>query len=167
MKKNLKTLVIIFSVVLNIVFIGSYVYNKSGLQIFKGHRGNNNSPLYEELNLSEEQLDRCKSIRADFHTFLNRQSKVIKGRQLELIDLLAKENIDYEAIDTKKKEIQTLQQQMQTKVIDHLLDENRNLTPVQRELFFKLFKERIEKNEGFSPQMMSQTRLNNSGDANP
>ncbi len=158
MKKNLKTLGIIFSVVLNIVFIGSYVYHKSGLNFMTDRHTHHNRLLYEELNLSHEQLHRFGPIRDNFHAFLNQQSQKIKARQLQLIDLLVEKNPDREAIDTRQTEIQVLQQEMQAKVIHHLLKESKIFTPEQREKFFALIKGRIEKNESPRPRWMSRPR---------
>jgi len=158
MKKNLKTLGIIFSVVLNIVFVGSYVYHKSYLFPLTGHPANQNRLIYEELNLTTEQLDRFRPIRDSFHAFLSQQGQKIKAKRLELIDLLSKEDPDREAIDAKQKEIQVLQQQMQTKVINHLLEENGIFTTEQREKFFALIKGRIEKSASPRPRWMPRTR---------
>ena len=159
MKENFKTLAIIFSVVLNIVFIGSYFYHKADLLPLIGHRGKHNRFLLEELNLSRKQLDRFEPIRDRFHAFLGQQGHAIKDKQLELIGLLAKENPDRAAIDLKQKEIQTLQRQMQAKVIEHLLEESGMFTPEQRKRFFELMRERIEKSDGPRPRWMPQTQI--------
>jgi len=157
MTKNLKILAIIFSVVLNIVFIGSYFYRQSALFTLVGHGANPESLLYEELNLSREQLERFGPLRDRFHAFVNEQGKKIKARQLELIDLLAGERPDRRAIAAKRKEIQTLQRRMQSRVIDHLLEESGVFTPEQRRKFFALIKERIGKRSGPRPRWMPQT----------
>ncbi len=165
MKINIKALLIIFSVVLNMVFTGSYFYHKLDQNTLTGSQGNHNRFLCEELNLSQEQLDRFEPIRDQFHVFLSQQGHVIKGKRLELIDLLAQENPDRKAIGAKEKEIQSLQRQMQAKVIDHLLEENRIFTPEQRKKFFALIKGRIEKSKGSRPKWMPQTRANPSKEA--
>jgi len=156
MKKNIKTLAIIFSVVLNIVFTGTYLYHRSGMHLsIDHHLTNRRILLYEELDLSREQLDKIEPIRDRFHAFLNQQGHAIQDRRLALIDLLAKENPDRKGIDDKQKEIQTLQGQMQAQVIDHLLEESRIFTPEQRAKFFALIKGRIEKNDSLRPRWMS------------
>jgi len=157
MKKNLKILAIIFSVALNIVFIGSYFYYRSGPLAVTGRQANHNRLLYEELNLSRAQLERFGPLRDRFHAFVNEQGRKIKARQLELIDLLAGEAPDRRAIAAKRKEIQTLQRQMQTRVIDHLLEESGIFTPEQRRKFFALIKGRIGKSGGPRPRWMPQT----------
>ena len=162
MKKNLKTLAIIFSIVLNLVFIGTYFYHQFDQQPLTGPQGDHNRFLVEELNLSREQIDRFAPIRDRFHAFLSRQEHAIKDKQLELISLLAKENPDREAVDVKQKEIQTLQRQMQAKVIDHLLEESGIFTSEQRQRFFALIKGRIEKSVNPHPRWMPQTSTNSS-----
>ena len=82
MKKNLKTLAIIFSVVLNIVFIGSYFYHKLDQYPLMGYQANYNRFLCEELNLSREQLDRFEPIRDRFHAFLSQQGQDRKSTRL-------------------------------------------------------------------------------------
>lgn len=167
MTKNLKTLAIIFSVVLNIVFTGSYFYHKANLLQLMGHRTNHNRLLYEELNLSREQLDRFGPARDRFHAFVNELGRKIKFKQLELIDVLAMENPDRSAITAKEKDIRGLQQQMQAKVIDHLLEESSLFTPEQRGKFFALIKERIEKSNGPHPRWMPRTRVSPSKGKRP
>lgn len=158
MKKNLKALGIIFSVALNIAFVGSYVYHKSGLTFITGQNTHHRCLLYEKLNLSREQLDRFGPVRDNFHTFLGQQGRKIKAERLELINLLAGKNPDRMAIAAKQKAIQFLQQQMQAKVIAHLLKESKIFTPEQRKKFFGLIRDRIEKSETPRPRWMHRPR---------
>ncbi|NOY12250.1 MAG: periplasmic heavy metal sensor [Deltaproteobacteria bacterium] len=167
MKKNLKILAIIFSVVLNIVFTGSYFYHGSGLLPLVGRQANHDHPLYEELDLGRDQLDRFEPLRDSFHAFVNEQGRKIKAKQLELVGLLAKEKPDRRAIDAKQEEIQVLQRQMQAKVIDHLLEESRIFTPEQRQKFFALIKGRIEKSDGPRPRWMPRTQVSPSKGKRP
>ena len=154
MKKNLKILAITFSVALNIVFVGSYFYHGSGLFPTQNRHAKCSRPLYEELDLDRDQLDRFKPLRDSFHAFVDEQGRKIKARQLELADLLAREKPDRRAIDAKQEEIQALQQQLQARVIEHLLEESRIFTPEQRRRFFTLIRSRIEKSDGPRPQWM-------------
>ncbi len=158
MSRNLKTLAVIFSVALNIVFVSSYVYHKSGLFSLKNRGPNRNRPLYEELNLSREQLEKFVPLRDNFHAFIDEQGRRIKAKQLELIGLLAMEHSYRLAIEAKQEEIQALQREMQERVIDHLLAEKRLFTPRQREKFFALIKERIEKSSGPRPRWMPKKK---------
>jgi len=159
MRKNLIILAIIFSVVLNIGFIGTYYLQKAGLHPLKLVQANHKRFLYQELNLSPEQLAEFEPGRDRFHTYLDLQSRKIQAGQVELIGLLSENPPDRKAIDAKHEEIQSLQQQMQARVIDHFLEESRILTPEQRKKFFALIKGRIEKNSGFCPGWMQRSGL--------
>jgi len=159
MKKNLRTLAIIFSVVLNLVFVGSYVYYRSGLLPPAGRQADHALPLYEHLDLSREQLARFGPLRNSFHAFVDEQGRKIKAKQLELAGLLAQENPDRPTIDSTQEEIQALQRQMQVMVIDHLLEESTILTPEQRQKFFELIKGRIEKSAGPRPRWMPRKQV--------
>lgn len=165
MKKNVKTLSIIFSVALNTVFMGLFFYHQSGLFPLKNHQTDHNHLLYEALDLTRAQRDRFSSAGDRLHGFIRAQGRRTKAMRLELIDLLASKNPDREAIDTKQKEIQTLQRQTQTRVIDHLLEESGMLRPEQRQKFFALIKKRIEKSSNLRPRWMPQRQINRSGGA--
>ena len=156
MKKNFKILAIIFSVALNIFFIGSYLYHRLGMQPLANLKGSNDRPLCKELKLTRRQLEQLRPLRNSFHTFVRQQGSKIKAKQLELIDLLATDHPDPLAIKAKQAEIRALQQQMQSEVIDHLLKESKILTPEQRKRFFSLIRARIEKMSGPGPRWMRQ-----------
>ena len=168
MKRNLKILAITFSVALNLVFIGSYLYHNSGLFLpLAGHPANRDRPLYEELDLGRDQLARIAPLRDSFHAFVNEQGGKIKAKRLELIGLLAVERPDRRAIASKQGEIQALQLEMQARVIDHLLEESRIFTPEQRQRFFALIKGRIRKGSGPRPGWMPRRRQGPSGERHP
>ncbi|HHB76508.1 MAG TPA: periplasmic heavy metal sensor [Desulfobulbus sp.] len=154
MRKNLFILAGIFSVVLNISFIGTHFLQKSGLHPLTPVHADHKRFLYEELNLSPKQLAVFKQGRDRFHTYLNKQSRKIQIERIKLIRLLSENLTDRKTIDDKQKEIQALQRQMQARVIDHLLRESHILTPEQRKKFFTLIERRIEKNRGFCPGWM-------------
>jgi Spy/CpxP family protein refolding chaperone len=159
MRKNLITLAIIFSVVLNIGFIGTYCLQKTGLHPLKPVHTSHKQFLYEELNLSPEQLAEFEPARNRFHAYINQQSKKIQAGQIKLMSLLAENSPDRKAIDAKHEEIQTLQRQMQNRVIDHFLEESSIMAPEQRKKFFTLIKGRIEKNRSFFPGGMRRSPL--------
>lgn len=72
MRKNFKILAITFSVALNIVFVGYWFYHGSGL-LPPPVRQEYDHPLYEELDLSPDQLGKFKPLRDRFHVFVNEQ----------------------------------------------------------------------------------------------
>jgi Spy/CpxP family protein refolding chaperone len=167
MTKNIKILTIIFSVVLNIVFIGSYFYTRLSPLALTSHQANHSRFLYEKLNFDHHQLNRLKPLRNSFHAFVYEQGRKIKVMRLELISLISEKKPDGQAIEAKQKAIQALQRQMQAKVIDHLLEEGGILTPAQRQKFFGLIKDRIEKSSGARPLWMSKTKVSSSKEKRP
>ena len=157
--KNFKILAITFSVILNIVFMGSSLYHGVGPLTPAAQQGHKR-PLYEELGLSRAQLKKIKPIRDNFHAFVNDQGRRIKVKELELVALLAKQRPNRRALAAKQEEIRALQRQMQTKVIDHFLEESRIFTREQRVKLFTLIRGRIEKNGSPRPRWMPPQQTN-------
>ncbi len=143
MKKNLLSIFMLFSVTLNLVFVGSYLYHKFIHPAAYEGPACNGQLIYRELNLSSEQISRFAPERDRFHAFVDHQSRLIREAEIELIDFLSADSPDREAIEKKQKQIQSLQQALQKRVIEHLLREAEILTPRQRARFFGLIKERI------------------------
>ena len=77
-------------------------------------------------------------------TRLQETSKEIRTRQSELVDLLAQTPPVPQAVESKQKEIQNLQNNVQDGIISHLLQASADLPPEQRIRFFQLGKERID-----------------------
>jgi Spy/CpxP family protein refolding chaperone len=144
MKDNLKNLLLIFSIVLNVVFIGGTSY----FSLSAGSIASKPAPscpfLYQELDLTRAQLTRIEPARDRFHGRLNEIGGDIRTRQLRLVDLLAAPDLDRKAVEDVQGEIKTLQQTMQDTIISHILEQARVFTPEQRSRFFELMKERIE-----------------------
>jgi Spy/CpxP family protein refolding chaperone len=143
MKGNLKVLVLLFSIILNAVFIGSYAAHKLALVSGAKQADNLKNPLYLQLDLSAEQLERFTAERDKFHGNLRELGQEIRSKQVELIDLLAIDSPDHQTIESKQREIHALQTEVQDRVIVHFLQESALLNPEQRTLFFQLIKERI------------------------
>ena len=144
MKRNHKTLIFLFSIILNVVFVGTYAVYK--LNVITGDRKDDHlmKPLFLELDLTPEQLTRFKSERNKFHPYLQTLEQEIKKKQIELIEILSIDTPDQRAIEIKQKEIQELQAATQDRVIAHLMQVSTFLNPEQRTRFFRLIRERIE-----------------------
>jgi Spy/CpxP family protein refolding chaperone len=150
MKDNLRTLALIFSIILNFAFIGATAYYKLAPRSPAG-----SCPfLYEQLNLTKEQLSQVEPIRDRFHARLAEISSSIKTKQLRLIGLLAAADLDHNGVDTLKEEIRVLQQTMHDTIIGHILEETNIFTAEQRKSFFNLMKERIEQSGQPCPPWM-------------
>ena len=145
MRKNLKTLLVILSVILNVGFIGTYAaYRLSHSFSKEVQRGELGKPVFLEIGLSADQLARCEAERDNFHARLQGLGQEIREKQVELIDLLAMSDPHQQAIEAKQREIQDVQTTVQERVIVHILRESAFLNPEQRARFFDRIKERIE-----------------------
>jgi Spy/CpxP family protein refolding chaperone len=125
---------VIFSVVLNIAFLAAY-----------GIRRISERPrfAYEDLDLTADQRIQLEAGRNRFLRAINETGDRIIEKHLELMDLIAAEPTDRQAIEGKFHEIHSIQQSMQSNVMGHLLEDKEILTPAQRTKFFTLLKERI------------------------
>ena len=135
MTRHIKTLAVIFSVALNLAFLVGY-----GIRWY----GDRTRFAYEDLDLSQDQRVRIEAGRDRFLSALNDTGDRIIAKHLELMDLIAADPIDQQAIDAKFQEIDTTQHSMQNLVIAHLLEDKQILTAEQRTKFFALLKSRIQ-----------------------
>jgi hypothetical protein len=160
MKENLRNLVLIFSIVLNAVFLSATGFQMLSARI-SGDKPSENCPfLYQELNLSKEQLSRMEPVRDKFHAHLGKIGGEIQARQLSLIDLLAASDLDLRAVNALQGEIQGLQKTVQDTIIAHIREETGIFTPAQRDMFFKLIKDRTEQSGHACPPWMKPPRGN-------
>jgi Spy/CpxP family protein refolding chaperone len=155
MKENLKILVIAFSIILNLVFIGTTAFHRLSSHAATGRMPEGNCPfLYQKLNLSSEQLARIEPVRDMFHERLGNLGGEIKAKQLELIDLLAARQLDRKAVDAVQERITQLQKKTQDTIISHIVEETGIFSPEQRESFFGLIRERIIQSSESCPPWM-------------
>jgi hypothetical protein len=154
MKENLKKIVFIASVALNLVFVGTYIAYQ--LHPFSGVHGVKapEEPLFVQLNLSPEQLKNVKVERNRFQNRLQELGQAIKENQFNLVDLLETTPADQQAIKRNQQEIQSVQGQAQIEVIEHFLRVSTLLTSDQRSRFFTLIKSRIQTGLQACPPMM-------------
>ena len=154
MKTKPTALIFIFSLILNVVFIG--IFAAQMIPVFNRDRsaGEHMKPLFLQLDLTAEQMARFKSHRDTFKKELREMRKTVGKKQLELIDLLAASPLDEQALNMKQEEIRHLQAAIQDRVINHLLQESALLNPEQHTRFFQLVKERIESRVQARPPFM-------------
>ena len=134
MKHQIRTLGIIFSVVLNVAFVASYAYRTFTRRA---------TFAYEELRLDENQRSRMTSGRDRFIGAIDRIGDNIIRLHGDLIDAIAADPPDRNAIDGKLEEIRSQQQSMQQVVVAHLLEDKALLRSDQRQQFFAVLKQRI------------------------
>ena len=155
MNENIKKILFVASVALNVVFAATYATYKvpslAGVQ-----RAAPKGPLFLQLDLTPEQLARFEAERDKFHARLQELGQEIKTKQIELIELLGAAPPNQQEIENKQEEVQRLQGAVQDRVIVHFLEASARLAPEQRARFFQLIKARIESSvQGCPPWMKS------------
>jgi Spy/CpxP family protein refolding chaperone len=149
MKHYIRTLGLIFSVALNIMFVGSYAYQKLTKRP---------TFVYEEIRLDPAQRSRMMSSRDRFLATVNQIGNRIIELQVELIDAVAAEPVDRSAIDAKLEQIRSQQQSMQRAVVEHLLEDKNILDPGQRKQYFAVLKQRIRSQRMPAPPWLPRDR---------
>ncbi len=153
MRNNLRTILFVASIALNVAFTATYLIYR--LPLFTAmHQQPLPEPLFLQMDMTPDQHARLKAERDTFHAQLQKPGQEIMEKQTELIDLLAATPPDHQAIAKKQEEIQHLQGDFQTRIIDHFLRASSILTPVQRTRFFELIKARIEAGAQACPPWM-------------
>ena len=101
MKGNLKILIFLFSIILNVVFVGTYAAYK--FQIIPGERKDDNlmKPLFLELDLTAQQLTKFKSERDEFHPHLQALEQARHGLDAAMAKLDARSDKELMASDLR------------------------------------------------------------------
>jgi Spy/CpxP family protein refolding chaperone len=149
MKHYARTLGIVFSITLNLAFLGSYAYRAWPRQ---------DGYVFEELRLTPEQRSRMIAGRDRFTATIGTIGTSILGLQVQMIDAIAADPEDRPAIDATIGRIRSQQQAMQLAVVDHLLQDKSLLTPDQRQEFFSILKARIVSQGAPRPAWMPRDR---------
>lgn len=156
MKHPIRTLAMIFSVALNVAFLGSYVYRMlTPAPTF----------AYEELRLSDAQRARMMSSRDRFIARIDQIGDGIIGLHTKLIDAIAADPVDQSAIRAAIDDIRTQQQSMQGTVVEHLLEDKTILSPDQRQQFFAILKQRVRSQGMPGPPWLPHDRKRQPGAA--
>jgi hypothetical protein len=158
MKHYIRTLGLIFSVALNVAFVGSYAYRTLTRQT---------TFAYQEMRLDAAQRSRMASSRDRFIATIDHIGNNIIGLHLELIDAIAAEPADRGAIDAKFEQIRSQQQSMQRAVVEHLMEDKSILDPGQRTEFFTVLKQRIRSQSMPGPPWLPRDRKRQPGGPEP
>ena len=166
MKENLRRLAILFSVVLNVAFLGIYLYTAAPRWVAREQPRGDRLP-YQALRLTQSQEQKFDPVRRKFHTRMHEVGSEIKREQLRLVDLLAQPEQDLGSVRAIQERILGLQRGMQNVVIGHLIEESAIFTADQRVRFFRILRERIEKTEPASPPWMRPVGKTRKAEGNP
>ena len=146
MKRKLIILGISLLVVINLSALATIGYHRWFGHGEKGHherRHSEESYLYQQLSLSKSQAEKIKSLRESFHLQTDKISSALLKSRTELVELLMASEPDSENINEALREIDSMQSELQKKVIYYLLKEKEILTPEQQQKFFSIIKERL------------------------
>ncbi len=100
--------------------------------------------LYQALGLSAPQLARMDFLAQTFHARLERFGSDMQGKRGLLVDLLRQEAVDSEKVENLRKDIASIQDEIQREVITHIIDIKKILDPGQEKRFFNLMNRSME-----------------------
>lgn len=149
MRNKLVPLLILFSVGLNAAFVGAWAV--SAVASHWPHASQTQpvadagepwSPLHRRLGVTAEQWRRLEPRVSSFCKTARLICQEVNRKRREMIDIIAAEPTDRQAIAAKQEEILAGQRRMQRLVIDRLLAEKEVMTPDQQEQLFDLIRQR-------------------------
>jgi len=99
-------------------------------------------PLHRELGVTQEQWRLIEPRLKQFQASVGGLCEQIDRRRAEVIELLAAEAPDLDAVRAKQEEILATKRTMQGKVVAHLLAEKEVLTAQQQQRLFQKLRDR-------------------------
>jgi len=98
------------------------------------------SHLYLSLGLSKVQLSKMEPLAQKFHARLAELGARMEERKETLTNLLQKESLPAN-IESLRKEMAAIQDDIQKEVISHIIESKKILDPVQQKRFFDLMRQ--------------------------
>jgi Spy/CpxP family protein refolding chaperone len=95
--------------------------------------------LYQSLGLSNVQLSKMEPLGQKFHGRIAELGASMEEKKRILIDLLEKES-DTMSIENLRKEMASIQDEIQRNVIVHIIETKKILDPNQQQRFFDLMR---------------------------
>lgn len=149
MWKQIKILLVILSVALNVAFAGVWVAHVAASRAqpcenrcVPGDSGSVWCPLHRELGVNTEQWKQIEPRLRAFRASADEICRRIRGHRAEIIDLLSALDPDLTAVKAKQEDVLAGQRRMQALVIEQLTAEKKVLTPQQQEQLFDMFRSR-------------------------
>ncbi len=146
MWKKIAPLLIVLSVAMNIAFVGTWA-----VQVGRAHGATDGtydgpvwSPLHRMLNVTDEQWQQIEPRIVDYHGKFKVVCVDISGLRTELLDLIAADALDMEAIADKQEQILSGKRRMQQLCAEHLLAEKEMLTIEQQKELFEMLRGRCK-----------------------
>ena len=148
MWKIVKRYSIVASVALNAAFVAMWIAHAAASQPGPQQTGETTTrqqavwcPLHRELDVTEEQWAQIEPRLAEFQAAVGELRQRFQAMRPEVIDLVAAEKPDLEAIRAKQDEILATKRKIQGLVVSHLVAEKQVLTPDQQTQLFKMLRE--------------------------
>jgi hypothetical protein len=104
------------------------------------------SHLYQSLGLSKLQLSKMEPIAQKFHERLAELGALMEGKKEILTDLLQKDS-DPVIMENLRKEMATIQDEIQKEVIAHIIESKKILDSKQQQRFFGLMRQSMTRKE--------------------
>ena len=98
------------------------------------------SHLYQSLGLSKVQLSKMEPLAQKFHARLAELGALMEEKKETLTDLLQKDS-DPASIENLRKEMASIQDDIQKEVIVHIMESKKILDPNQQQRFFDLMRQ--------------------------
>ncbi len=145
MKKNLLIWVIVLLTVFNLAALGTIAYHRFRYcgERHPEMRHHRQGFLHRELALSDTQEEQMNVLKQSFHSSSRPTRAALKRKREQLLQFLTNTETDIGKINSVQNEIDSLQSELQKRVIAHLLDEKKILTPEQQSKFFSIIRERL------------------------
>jgi len=145
MWKKIAPLLIVLSVALNAAFIGVWAA-RAVVSRWPAEPGDGDRavwcPLHRRLRVTDEQWRQIEPHLLAFRRDSEAVCRDINRLRGEMIDLIAADEPDRDAIAAKQEEIREGQRRMQGLVIEHLLAEKQILTEGQQKELFDMIRRR-------------------------
>ena len=143
MWKKIAPLLIVLSVALNVAFLGIWGMRVAAplLAADLKYDGEIRCPLHRRLKVTAEQWQQIEPRLTEFQRKSQSLCADMNRLRAELIDLIAINEPDRQAIAAKEDQIRDGQRQMQQLVIEHLLAEKEVLTAAQQKNLFDLIRQ--------------------------
>ena len=144
MWKKIVPLLIVLSVALNVAFISVWAVHTARAHWSPGGADDDDvwCPLHRRLSVTDEQWRQIEPRLAAFRRDSRSRRREIGRLRGEMIDLIAADEPDRQAIASKQEEMRDEQRQMQQLVIEHLLAEKEVLTAEQEKELFDMLRRR-------------------------
>ncbi len=146
MSKKSLTLLLIFSLLINISAVVTFGYFKwfdSDKERRDDKPPRHRVPLHEKLNINEEQTSKMNELRKSLFKELGPLKTEIRQHRMQLVEMISQDTVSAEEIYKKIEQISEQEKMVQKKIIDNMLELRTVLNDEQRQEFLKMMAGRI------------------------